>query len=51
VTRRQLATALPLLLLAGSLGALPRPVAAQAKGKTELDPMAGAWGCPTSPDT
>jgi hypothetical protein len=31
-----------MLLLAGSLGALPRPAAAQAKGKTELDKLVSA---------
>jgi peroxiredoxin len=42
VTRRRFATALPLPLLAGSLGALPRPAAGQAKGKTELDKLVSA---------
>jgi hypothetical protein len=40
VTRRGFAT--PLLLLAGSLGVLPRPAAALAKGKTELDKLVSA---------
>jgi hypothetical protein len=42
VTRRRFATALPLLLLAASLGALPRPAAAQVTGKTELDKLVSA---------
>jgi hypothetical protein len=41
VTRRRFARAL-LLLLPWSLGALPRPAAAQVKGKTELDKLVSA---------
>ena len=39
MTRRQLATALPLLLLPWFLGALPRPALAHVKGKTELEKL------------
>jgi cytochrome oxidase Cu insertion factor (SCO1/SenC/PrrC family) len=42
VTRRQFATALPLLLLPWLLGALPPPAAAQVTGKTELDKLLSA---------
>ena len=49
MTRRRFATALPLLLLAGSLGALPRPGAAQAKGKTELGVVADIYRVRSTP--
>ena len=41
MTHRRFATALPLLLLAASLSALPLPAAAKVTGKTELDKLVG----------